>query len=161
MRQKSFPRLLKETRASAGMSVRGLAKQSGLHYAYISGLENAARACGPTSAARLATALSLDDTERAQFLLAARRTSRIPFIYDHRDFPPEILGVAASALMAHGIKPGDIRRVTTIRGKGLRTHDIAMRLDLRQHRTLLMKLDVKLIRGGRGSSIAKSTKSCE
>jgi transcriptional regulator with XRE-family HTH domain len=68
-----FPRLLRRHRLVAGLSQEALAERSGLSVRGISDLERGVRrAPHPATCARLAEALKLDDTARAELILAAR-----------------------------------------------------------------------------------------
>jgi transcriptional regulator with XRE-family HTH domain len=70
-----FPSLLRRHRLVAGLSQEALAERSGLSVRAISDLERAVRrAPHPGTCARLADALELDVTARAELMLAARAT---------------------------------------------------------------------------------------
>ena len=140
----AFQVVLRRVRAQQNLSIRGLAKKSGLHYSYISGLENGARSCGPASAARLADALHLRAEARAELLLAASRTSRLPFVQDHRGYPAEVLGLTASALLNRGVRAKDIQKITRFSGGVRNSSDSVLELDLGRGKKAVLVVEVKL-----------------
>lgn len=110
----TFGCLLRELRSQRGFSVRSLAAVSGVSSVWITLVENGHRSAGLQAIEKLAAGLGLRDPEATQFRLSGLEDSqRSDLLEGTRAYGPTLNNALAMHLKQQGIRPRDIREVTS------------------------------------------------
>lgn len=110
-RRAEFGATLRKLRKRNNLSQRDLQGKSGITYSLISSFENGDRAIGPSVAARLATALGLENEEKDRFLISAASTRKRNCLAEYaRDLAPELLNFLPRVLSSAGV---DLQKIST------------------------------------------------
>jgi len=110
MNTESFGATLNTLRKERGLTVQELATRAGVHQSLISSLNNDKRVIGEVSARKIGRALNLHEEELERFVYQAINNSSERLLTTFKEYPAEVVNLAAMMVAVSGISPDEITR---------------------------------------------------